>query len=100
MNGETTGGIESSATSVTFKMLRLLVRDQDLKIVEVAFAIIAPRPLELLVEVWPLLAFLRHFGQAYFQQRESKLRATDDMSALWRRSGWSRVLRNPARCGG
>jgi hypothetical protein len=41
-------------------MFCLLVGDENLKVVEVALAVITPWSLELLVQVWVSLALLRH----------------------------------------
>jgi hypothetical protein len=41
-------------------MFRFLVRDENLQVVKVALAVVAPWPVELLVEVRVSLAFLRH----------------------------------------
>lgn len=43
-------------------MFGLLVRNENLEVVEVALAVVAPWPLELLVEVGVPLALLRHRG--------------------------------------
>lgn len=43
-------------------MFGLLVRDEDLQVVKVALAVVAPWPLELLGQVWVSLALLRHRG--------------------------------------
>jgi hypothetical protein len=45
-------------------MLGLLVGDQDLEVVEVALAVVAPRPLELVVEIGVVALLLDHFGDA------------------------------------
>lgn len=56
----TSSCVQSSTASVAFEMLRFLVGYEDLQVVEVALAVEAPWPLELLVEIGISLAFLRH----------------------------------------
>jgi hypothetical protein len=58
----TASRVQTATTAITFEMLRLLVRDQDLHVVEVALAVEAPRSLLLLLESWPSLSLLRHPG--------------------------------------
>jgi hypothetical protein len=41
-------------------VFRFLVRDENLQVVKVALAVVAPWSLELLIQVWVSLAFLRH----------------------------------------
>lgn len=41
-------------------MFGFLVRDENLEVVKVALAVVAPWSLELLVEVWVSLALFRH----------------------------------------
>ena len=56
----TAGGVQRLPASLALEMFGFLVRVQDLDIVEVTLAVVAPRALELLIEVWVSLAFLRH----------------------------------------
>jgi hypothetical protein len=56
------GCVQTAPTPVAFEVLRLLVRDENLEVVEVALAVIAPWSLELLVEVWIPLPLLCHCG--------------------------------------
>lgn len=46
----TSGSVESTATSLAFEMLSLLMIEKDLQVVEVALAVIAPRSVEYLLE--------------------------------------------------
>jgi len=41
-------------------MFGFLVGDEDLEVVEVAFAVVTPWSLQLLVQIWVSLALLRH----------------------------------------
>jgi hypothetical protein len=45
----TSSGIEASATAITFEVLGFLMRNKNLEIVEIALAVEAPWPLQLLV---------------------------------------------------
>lgn len=56
----TSCSVQPPSTAVAFEMFGFLVRDEDLKVVEVALAIIAPGPFELLVEIGVSLALFRH----------------------------------------
>lgn len=59
----TSSGVQATATFLTFEVLRFLVGYEDLEVVEVALAVVAPWSLELLVEVWVSLPLFRHCGR-------------------------------------
>ena len=52
--------VEPSPTSLALEMLRFLVVDQDLQIVEVALTVIAPRPCKDFFKIWMLSLGLAH----------------------------------------
>jgi len=70
----TSSRVQSSPTTVAFEMFGFLVRDENLQVVKVALAVVAPWSLELLVQVWVSLALLRHGGDwDWSSKRNSKL---------------------------
>lgn len=60
----TSGRVQSSPTAIAFEVFGFLVRNENLEIVEVALAVIAPGSLQLLVEVGVPLSLFGHFGGA------------------------------------
>ena len=56
----TAGCIESAAASLALEVFCFLVIDQDLEIVKVALAVVAPRPRENLRQVGVITLLLRH----------------------------------------
>jgi len=58
----TSSSVKPAVALVTFEVLSLLVGNENLKIIEVALAVEAPRPLELLVEIGVPLPLLCHGG--------------------------------------
>ena len=54
--------VQPPSTAVALEMFGFLVGNQDLEVVKVALAIVAPWPLELLVQIGISLALLRHVG--------------------------------------
>ena len=59
----TSGGVQATTAFLTLEVLRFLVGYEDLEVVEVALAVVAPWSLELLVEVWVSLPLFRHCGR-------------------------------------
>ena len=60
MDTQATCCVQSPATSFTLEVLCLLVVDQNLEIVEVAFAVVAPGSREDLFDVRVMALLLRH----------------------------------------
>lgn len=56
----TSGSIKTAPAAIALEVLRLLVRDEDLEVVEVALAVETPWSLELLVQIRVPLPFFRH----------------------------------------
>ena len=56
----TAGRVESPPTSLALEMLRFLMIDQDLQIIEVALAIVTPGPCNDFLNVWMLSLWLAH----------------------------------------
>ena len=56
----TSSSIQSPSTSIALKVLCLLVRDEDLEVVEVAFTVIAPWPGKEFFEVGMTALLLAH----------------------------------------
>lgn len=56
----TASRIESPPTSLALEMLRFLVIDQDLQIIEVALTIVTPGSRNDLLNVWMLSLWLAH----------------------------------------
>ena len=56
----TASRVESPPTSLALEMFRFLVIDQDLQIIEIALAIVAPGSSNDLLNVWMLSLWLAH----------------------------------------
>ena len=56
----TSGSIEPSSASFTFEMLCLLMIDQDLLIIEIPFAIVAPWPTQYFIHPWMIALLPAH----------------------------------------
>lgn len=56
----TSSRIEASATAIAFEVLGLLVRDENLQVIKITFAVVTPWALQLLVEVGIPLSLLGH----------------------------------------
>ena len=52
--------VEPPPTSLALEMLRFLVVDEDLQIIEVALTVIAPRPRKDFFKIWMLSLGLAH----------------------------------------
>lgn len=63
-SGLTASCIESATASLAFEVFCFLVIDQDLEIVEVALAVVAPGPRENLSQVGMITLLLRHSAKA------------------------------------
>jgi hypothetical protein len=60
VHAETTCRIEPSTTSFAFEVLRLLMIDEDLEVIEVAFAVVAPGSRKDFFDIGVVALFLRH----------------------------------------
>lgn len=60
VDGETSGSVQAAAAAVAFEVLCLLVGYQDLEVVKVALAVVAPWSLELLVDGRESLPLFSH----------------------------------------
>jgi len=60
----TSSGVQAAIATITFEVLCFLVRDQNLEVVEVALAVVAPWTLQLFAEVGKaaFLVLRRHCG--------------------------------------
>lgn len=74
----TSCGIQPPATSFAFKMFRLLVRDEDLEIFEIALAIVAPWASEELLD-GGTTSFLAHGGEVKSSRRCRRRERVDGM---------------------
>ena len=69
-----------------FEMFRFLMGNENLQVVEVALAVIAPWSLELLLEVWIPLAFFGHCeGGRLSGSKGIKLQAMNQCHVVERR---------------
>ena len=58
----TSGGVQAAVTLVALVMLRLLMGDENLQVIEVALAVVTPRPSQNLFDIWMVSFLLRHGG--------------------------------------
>lgn len=61
----TSGCIKPATAPLAFEVLRLLVIDQDLEIIEVALAVVAPWPRENFGQVRMIALLFRHIAKAW-----------------------------------